>query len=214
MIDQRITVMRGYPYSGKTTAALRVLKGAERPTSILCRDDLRALLFDAEKVDQNRERVLTRVQMGALGILLDSGMDVIIDDCNLTRGHVRRYAKMAILRDVEFVVEDVPTPLPRCYFQRPKDGRVTEESMRRMAEEHPIPHWPSATAILRDADDRLKSSPAKRVNRSVFGPVAAGLVKPHGGPAGMVGRPIAGDGISMAGHNIIPIGSKPSDFRR
>jgi predicted kinase len=197
MTKQRIIVMRGYPYSGKTTAALGILKYAARPTAILCRDDLRAMLFDAERVDKERERVLTRVQMGALGSLLDSGMDVIIDDCNLARSHARRYAKTAIGRDIDFVLEDVSTRYEKCLLRKPSDGRVSAESVRRMAEEHPIAQWPTASDIMDDARKQLVVSHAPRVNRSVFGPVAAGLVKPHGGPAGFVSEPVPGDGIRV-----------------
>jgi tRNA uridine 5-carbamoylmethylation protein Kti12 len=160
-MTQQIICMRGYPKAGKTVAARDIILDDRRDVAIVSRDQLRLMMFDEDKVEPERERIITRVEMATAVTLLRSNMTVVIDDTNLARKHIRRFARLAESmaeenREVEFYIYSIETPLEKCLERnnyRP-GSRLTDESIRRIAAEHPIDGWPTAEQIINEVQNR------------------------------------------------------------
>ena len=77
-----LTVTKGLPGSGKTTWATEDLTRDGNSVRVN-RDDLRAMLHRGMKWSYGREKFTKRVQTVAVRAMLESGVNVIVDDTNL-----------------------------------------------------------------------------------------------------------------------------------
>ncbi|WP_074303706.1 phosphatase domain-containing protein [Mycobacteroides abscessus] len=147
----KLTAMRGYPGSGKTTKAKEI--AAQSGAVRVCRDDLRKMLHDnyhtgkAECEDQ-----VTTAERAQVHALLQSGTSVVVDATHLEPRWLRKWAKMAAQYGAKFEVVDITTSalksaandvLRKARGERHVGGEVIE----RMAKRHPIQNWPKVTQV-------------------------------------------------------------------
>ncbi|SHX44380.1 Predicted kinase [Mycobacteroides abscessus subsp. massiliense] len=151
MMALKLTAMRGYPGSGKTTKAKEI--AAQSGAVRVCRDDLRKMLHDnyhtgkAECEDQ-----VTTAERAQVHALLQSGTSVVVDATHLEPRWLRKWAKMAAQYGAKFEVVDITTSalksaandvLRKARGERHVGGEVIE----RMAKRHPIQNWPKVTQL-------------------------------------------------------------------
>lgn len=152
-----LTITRGYPASGKTTAARDwVARDPERRIR-LNRDDVRQSMFGrAGVLPFTDEQLVTQVQQSAARAALTAGKDVMVDDTNLRLRFARQWADLALAAGSDFRVLDFPTPVDEC-VKRDSDraaasGRyVGEQAIRDIADRFPIGRWPDVTPSERAA---------------------------------------------------------------
>jgi predicted kinase len=157
----RLIAMRGLPGSGKSSRALQLLDQAPVGTLVRCsRDAYRRMLHGRPRHgDRVCEDQVTLAQHAGIEQLLLAGVDVLVDDTNLSLLNLQALAAIAWRCGAEFVVEDFThVPLEVCIARdagRTGDERVGEELIRAMHQRHlrgrrlPLPTpVPNATADL------------------------------------------------------------------
>lgn len=108
----KLYLKRGLPGSGKSTSA-REMVTKDGNTVRINFDDLRASLFNG-KWSPQRERTLNDMCKGMIVSAREFGMNVIIDNTNLTQGHVERYKQLARQSEMDFVEQRHDTDLLEC----------------------------------------------------------------------------------------------------
>jgi predicted kinase len=110
-----MTLTRGLPGSGKTTAALALLD-ATPGTVRLNRDALREALYGSARVlDYPAEASITAIQHAAARQALTRGHDVVVDDCNLRARYCRAWADLAASCGADLKVIDLTdVPVDEC----------------------------------------------------------------------------------------------------
>lgn len=93
-----LQIKRGLPGVGKSTNARKAVR-EQYTTGRVNRDDLRAMLFDGEW-SPRREQIVIETEKAIATILRDFKHNCVIDDCNLTQGHVAMWKQHA--KDVGF----------------------------------------------------------------------------------------------------------------
>lgn len=129
-----LTITRGLPGSGKSTWA-RQQQETKPGLWRVNRDDLRAMLVPAWAFgDQNDEDLLTVVQHRAVHALLYNGIDVIVDDTNLSDRAVKGLREVADDNGATFVIQDFTgVPLETCLARdAARPNPVGEQVIRRM----------------------------------------------------------------------------------
>ncbi|SIM48751.1 AAA family ATPase [Mycobacteroides abscessus] len=147
----KLTAMRGYPGSGKTTKAKEI--AAQSGAVRVCRDDLRKMLHDNYHTGKTEcEDQVTTAERAQVHALLQSGTSVVVDATHLEPRWLRKWAKMAAQYGAEFEVVDITTSalksaandvLRKARGERYVGGEVIE----RMAKRHPIQNWPKVTQL-------------------------------------------------------------------
>jgi predicted kinase len=91
-----LVINRGIPGSGKSTYAQKwVLLGSPRNRRArVNRDDIRKQLYGVYFGVPIEETVVTAVEDAMIRSLLENGVSVIIDDCNITQRYITRFTKM------------------------------------------------------------------------------------------------------------------------
>lgn len=110
-----LLLTRGLPASGKTTWARAWV--AEDPTgrARVNRDDLRANLFGAQKLDYTGEQAVTAAQHAAVRALLTAGRSVVVDDTNLRVKYARAWVDLAAAAGAEWATVDfLDVPVEEC----------------------------------------------------------------------------------------------------
>lgn len=96
---------RGLPASGKTTWALDHQNTSTRPTKIVCKDDLRAML-DNGVFSKKNESLVHLVQTQIVSEALAAGYDVVVADTNLFDKHEQHWRTVAGRFGAEFILKD------------------------------------------------------------------------------------------------------------
>jgi predicted kinase len=138
-----VTITRGLPASGKTTAALKLVAESGGRVRRVNLDSLRLMLDDNDGTVRNtreHEEVVLQVQDAAILAAVDAGFDVVVDNTHLVPRLPNRYKKLLTTRDVRFEVADFT-------------GVPVEECIRRdAARDRPV-----GEALIRDMAKRLKA---------------------------------------------------------
>ncbi|WP_324252205.1 phosphatase domain-containing protein [Mycobacteroides abscessus] len=147
----KLTAMRGYPGSGKSTKAKAIC--AETGAVRVCRDDLRKMLHDSYFTGKAEcEDQVTTAERAQVHALLKSGVSVVADATHLEPRWLRKWQKMAAQYGADFEVVDITTSalksaandvLRKARGERHVGGDVIE----RMAKRHPIHNWPKVTQL-------------------------------------------------------------------
>lgn len=140
----RLTCMRGYPGSGKSTAAREM---AQRTgAAVVCRDDLRYQMFGKYRgVDED---AVTKVETANVKALLDAGKDVIVDAMHLNPNYLKRWAKIAADAGADWDVYDVLTEPSECLINdadidRHRAGKTVGHAViNKLATKWPMDKWP------------------------------------------------------------------------
>lgn len=146
----KITCLRGYSGSGKSTKAAEIAK--ETGAAIVCRDDLRKMLlgqwWTGKKGDEDRVTVAEEAQVIAL---LKSDTSVVVDATHLHPAYLRRWARLATRLAADFQVVDVRTNFASCQAndaaraakgERSVGAKVISDQVKRF----PMDKWPTITA--------------------------------------------------------------------
>lgn len=142
----KLTAMRGYAASGKSTIAAQIAK--DTGAVIVNRDYLRMMLhgtwYSGKPELEDQVTIAERAQVRAF---LKAGVSVIVDATHLNVHYLRKWAKLAVEVGAEFEVVDVPTRLEHCIIRdrlRGIDGKraVGDVVIQRMAKQAPIKNWP------------------------------------------------------------------------
>lgn len=134
--------MRGYPGSGKTTAARSMNK------TVISRDDLRRAMFDDLRPGKDAEDAVTLVEEAAVKALLKDNRDVVVDAMHVNPRYLRKWAKLAARMGVDFKVVDVRTSVDECVARDDSPDRwaagkfVGESVIRKIAKRFPMGRWP------------------------------------------------------------------------
>lgn len=147
MKKPEIGILRGYPASGKTSAAKRA-EGLSSWVARVSRDDIRKHRFGLKTkgtLSQKEEQEVTKIQEALVRAHIAAGKSVIVDDTNLKARYARRWVDLAEELEVDWLVEDFLTPVEECIernYLRDRSEQVPEDVIRDYAKRFPIGHWP------------------------------------------------------------------------
>lgn len=160
-----LTMCRGLPASGKSTWADAQVLAAKPGTVVrVNRDTLRDMLHAGRWAKGRTEGQTLKALDALIGLHLDQGIDVIVDDTNLREFHHARLVDLARRHGAQFAIQDfTDVSLATCIARdlaRPRS--VGEAVIRQLYDAHlkPAPATlatpPEATpAILVDLDGTL-----------------------------------------------------------
>lgn len=103
--------MTGLPASGKTTYAKQLVD--EQGYKRINKDDLRAMIDNGKWSIENEEEILN-IQTKFIGIWLDLGHNVVVDDTNFSDKHLKRFKGIAEKHNIEMEIKFIDTPLWEC----------------------------------------------------------------------------------------------------
>jgi predicted kinase len=150
----KLTMMKGLPGSGKTTAA-RELVTSSGNSGRINRDDLRAMLFDSVWSGK-REKVVVDCEKAIAGVLFDHAMNPVVDDTNLSQGHRDMWSNVAKERAQHFEMKDMGVSIQEC---RDRDllriKSVGRAVIDRMALQQHLIDWGDRSIVLCDIDGTL-----------------------------------------------------------
>lgn len=127
-----LVINRGVPGSGKSTYARKwVFDGTKRAR--VNRDDIRMQLYGLEFGGIIDEAVVTAVQYSMIRSLLERGISVIVDDCNISQKYITAFTKIANEFDatvrVNAVEVSLGTALERNRMRKDQGGRFVPENV-------------------------------------------------------------------------------------
>ena len=137
-----VTVMRGLPGSGKTTAALAMVAASGGRLRRVNLDSLRLMLDDNDgslRLGREHEEVVTAVQDAAILAAIDAGFDVVVDNTHVVQRLPMRYKRLLATRNVRFEVVDLTdVPVEECIRRDAARSRsvgavVIQEMAKRLA---------------------------------------------------------------------------------
>lgn len=150
----KLTMLRGLPASGKSTRARAMVKETGN-TGRVNRDDLRAMLFDSVWTGK-REEVVVDCEKAIAKVLLHHGMNVVVDDTNLTDRHKDMWKEFAAQASAQYVLEELTTSLTECLYRDQRRERpVGLPVIHRMAMLAGKIDWGSRPIVLVDIDGTL-----------------------------------------------------------
>lgn len=134
-----VHVTQGLPASGKTTAALDLVRTSEARVRRVNLDLLRLMLDDNDgsvRHGRDHEDVVLATQDAAILAAVDAGFDVVIDNTHLVPRLPGRYKRLLASRDVKFAVIDCTDVSVEECVRRDSDraGTVGEQQIRGMHE--------------------------------------------------------------------------------
>lgn len=134
-----VTITQGLPASGKTTAALDLVRASNGRVRRVNLDALRLMLDDNDgtrRLDRAHEEVVLAVQDAAILAAVDAGYDVVVDNTHLVARLPNRYKRLLASRDVKFAVIDcTQVPVDECVRRdADRSNAVGEQLIRSMNE--------------------------------------------------------------------------------
>ena len=114
-----LTMMKGLPASGKSTAAEEMVVCLER-TARVNKDKIREMVACMAKGEKKRrdwswERQFQEIELQAARVLLNDGFNVVVDDTNLKPKHEEMWKKLAYECKANFKVESfLHVPIETC----------------------------------------------------------------------------------------------------
>ena len=142
----KLVLTRGYPASGKTTYAKRLV--TQEGYIRVSRDDIRRSLFGAQYktvLPRELEAQVTQLQTEVVVSALRAGLNVVIDDTNLRRKYAVRWVNIAQREGAEWHVADFPVDVEVCLERnrlRPPEEQVGDDVICILAKKFPIQNWP------------------------------------------------------------------------
>jgi predicted kinase len=146
----KLTCLRGYSGSGKSTKAAEIAK--ETGAVILNRDQIRKMLLGSwwtgKKDDEDRVTIAEEAQVKAF---LQTGTPVVVDATHLHSPFLRKWARLATRLGVDFevvdVIEDVTVCKQRDYARMLAGDRyVGDKVIDQQVKRYPVEKWPTITA--------------------------------------------------------------------
>ena len=139
----KVTVLRGYSASGKSTYARK--SGA----FVVSRDAIRAQITGNSRktvLDPAGEALVSRMEEVQIVTALAAGTNVVVDNTNLVARYAKRYLDIAVKEGAEWAVVDFPTDVETCVERNAfRNDGVPERVIREQAKRHPIKSWPVLT---------------------------------------------------------------------
>jgi predicted kinase len=164
-----LEMLKGLPASGKTTYAREV--ALSHDWKRVSKDDLRAML-DNGKWSKNNEKFVLAVRESLIGMALQRGLHVVVDDTNFAPSHEEKLRQLAKLFKAEFRIRDFShVPVETCIERDQKrQNYVGEKVIRAMYNKYLAPKIESYPAmklpscIIVDIDGTV----AERVDRGPY----------------------------------------------
>lgn len=139
-----VTILRGYPASGKTTWARE--KASRGNHVIVSRDVIRAQITGTEEkllMDHASENAVTKIAEAQAKAAIKDGWHVIVDATNLRRKQAVAWADLAVSQGVGYRVVDFKTPPQICvYWNSLRENPVEADVIENYARRFPIKNWP------------------------------------------------------------------------
>lgn len=132
-----VHLTQGLPASGKTTAALDLVRASNGRVRRVSLDALRLMLDDNDgsvRRGRDHEEVVLAVQDAAILAAVDAEFDIVVDNTHLVPRLPGRYKRLLASRDVTFAVIDCTgTPVDECVRRdAARAGSVGEKLIRDM----------------------------------------------------------------------------------
>jgi predicted kinase len=146
----KLTCLRGYSGSGKSTRAAEIAK--ETGAVIVNRDQLRKMLlgewWTGDKDDEDR---VTVAEEASVRTFLRSGTSVVVDATHLNGSYLRKWARLASRLGAEFEVVDIHADVTECqrrdHARMLSGGRyVGDNVINRQVKQFPAEKWPTIKA--------------------------------------------------------------------
>lgn len=144
----KLTVLRGYSASGKSTWA------RAQTANIVSRDAIRGMLTGTSTKfagDNAFEQTVTKIEEATVKTLLGAGQDVIIDDTNLVLKFARHWVDLAVQYGAEWEVKDFQPEPQVCQERNSLRGpdrvhmSVLDSQIKRFPYKNWLPVVPSVT---------------------------------------------------------------------
>lgn len=134
-----VHIAQGLPASGKTTAALELVRTSSGHVRRVNLDSLRLMLDDNDgsvRHGRAHEDVVLATQDAAILAAVDAGFDVVVDNTHLVPRLPNRYKRLLASRDVDLAVIDCTgVPVEECVRRDAgRSGSVGEQLIRSMHE--------------------------------------------------------------------------------
>lgn len=129
----QMTIFHGLPGSGKTYAALRLLRPGK--DVIICRDDIRKEQYGTYWSPEIDEKWITQLHKERIINAFENGYSVIIPDTNLNKGWCQKLVYLAVQygAEVDHIYIDIPVESAVKYADNRGEKTVSAEVVRRMA---------------------------------------------------------------------------------
>lgn len=128
----KLTMMKGIPASGKSTMAREIVEGGGNYIR-LNRDLLREMLHFGKYTGKN-ERTVVEIEREVAAMMLRSGHNVVVDDCNLNPKNEDMWREVAKGNGAKFETKVLHTPLADCLERnKHRDKQVPEHVIVDMA---------------------------------------------------------------------------------
>ena len=116
MSKKKVVILSGLPGSGKTYHAKKLVdKGYKR----INKDDIRAMV-DNGKYSRTNEKLIKALRDAMIDTALLNGNNVVVDDTNFEKSHVRQISLIAGMNDADVEEKFINTPIALCLI-RDKD---------------------------------------------------------------------------------------------
>jgi predicted kinase len=184
-VRQTMLMLSGLPGSGKSRIAQGwLLDEGDNPRARINYDDLRIELLGPDfKYNRKDEEIVKKTATLRAEKLIESGYDLVIDNCNLFEGARARWEAMAKRYAMDLIRQDVDTPLNVCIAQdkrREGRARVGRAVIERMALFSGHIDWNDKIRynrdfIIVDLDGTVADNTARR--KRAFGSTVHGTVE-------------------------------------
>jgi len=149
----KLLMLKGLPASGKSTRAKEMV--AQGNWLRVNRDLLREMLHFGKWSGKNEDLVVA-TEKGIASAALESGISVVVDDCNLNPKNQTMWHDIAHSKSVSFEIEDIDTDVGVCLNNdRNREKRVGDHVIVNMALQYGRFSIPEKGFVLCDLDGTL-----------------------------------------------------------